>query len=376
MVLMTERREAARQPALTRRSRRRWLIAGGVAACWVVLWSVTGSAVGATLVLAVLAVVGVVGAAGLRALGIGRDHPWVQQLASRPWRDGQEVLQLALRHLPEVFVVTPSGSRLAPNAVELLLNPGDLRSLAERIDLDLIAESAAEVYQEQVAAQGARFAGPGPVQVHVTAGPAIPPGRYRLRQGQPVQAGSAGDYPLAFAPEFAPSGPQLAPSAPEFAPSGPQLAYAVPQPAYRGAAPEQEESPYREFEIHDGGTRAERAGVLTSGGPTERERRGGGVPVLRLVTGESVTETTTSGARAGRGDVELALPNVPTVSREHARFTYSGGQWWIANLGLNGLAVNGVAVAAECPLSSGDLIRWGTRRDALRSLVKIIPEAS
>jgi len=363
MVLMTEHREAARQPALTRRSRRRWLIAGGVAACWVVLWSVTGSAVGATLVLAVLAVVGVVGAAGLRALGIGRDHPWVQQLASRPWRDGQEVLQLALRHLPEVFVVTPSGLRLAPNAVELLLNPGDLRSLAERIDLDLIAESAAEVYQEQVAAHGARFAGPGPVQVHVTAGPAIPPGRYRLRQGQPVQAGFPGDYPLAF-------------PAPEFAPSGPQLAYAVPQPAHRGAVPEQEESPYREFEIHDGGTRAERAGVVTSGGPTVRERRGGGVPVLRLVTGESVTETTTSGARAGRGDVELALPNVPTVSREHARFTYSGDQWWIANLGLNGLAVNGVAVAGECPLSSGDLIRWGTRRDALRSLVKIIPEAS
>jgi hypothetical protein len=367
MVLMTERREAARPPALTRRSRRRWLIAGGVAAGWVVLWSVTGSAVGAVLVLAALGVVGVVGAAGLRALGIGRDHPWVQQLASRPWRDGQEVLQLALRHLPEVFVVTPSGSRLAPNAVELLLNPGDLRSLAERIDLDLIAESAAEVYQEQVAAHSARFAGPGPVQVHVTAGPAITPCRYRLRQGQPVQAGSP-DYPLAFAPEPAPSGP-------EFAPSGPQLAYAVPQPAYRGAAPEQE-SPYREFEIHDGGTRAERAGIVTSGGPTTRERRGGGVPVLRLVTGESVTETTTSGARAGRGDVELALPNVPTVSREHARFTYSGGQWWIANLGLNGLAVNGVAVAGECPLSSGDLIRWGTRRDALRSLVKIIPEAS
>ena len=26
---------------------------------------------------------------GLRALGITRDHPWIRQLASRPWRDGR-----------------------------------------------------------------------------------------------------------------------------------------------------------------------------------------------------------------------------------------------------------------------------------------------
>jgi pSer/pThr/pTyr-binding forkhead associated (FHA) protein len=62
---------------------------------------------------------------------------------------------------------------------------------------------------------------------------------------------------------------------------------------------------------------------------------------------------------------------VPTVSREHARFTFSGGQWWIINLGRNGLVVNGVPVPGECPLSSGDSIRWGTRPDALRSLVEI-----
>ena len=42
------------------------------------------------------------------------------------------------------------------------------------------------------------------------------------------------------------------------------------------------------------------------------------VPMLRLVTGSSVAETRMSGARAGRGSVELMLPNVPTVSREHA----------------------------------------------------------
>jgi FHA domain/Protein of unknown function (DUF3662) len=366
---MAELRDAGRWPARPRRSRRRWTIACGVAACWVVLLGVTGSAVGATVVLALLGVLGVVGVAGLRALGVTRDHPWVRQLASRPWRDGQDVLQLALRHLPEVFVVTPSGSRLAPNVIELQLNPDDLRSLVERIDIDLVAESVAEVYAEQVAAHEARFAGAGPVQVSVVAEPSLPPGRYRLRQGQPV------------------------------AYQGQSAAY-LGQPAYQGqpapyrerpaAYPEPEEPLYPDFEIHDGRTRAasapaelaqaeparaEPARALAAGGPTVLERRAA-IPTLRLVSGDSTAETATSGARAGRGAVELRLPQVPTVSREHARFTFSGGQWWIANLGMNGLAVNGVSVAGECPLSSGDLIRWGTRPDALRSLVEIVrPDA-
>ena len=104
----------ARAP-LRQRSRRRWAIAGGVAACWVVLEVMTGSAVSATVVLVVIAVLGVAGLSGLRALGITRDHPWMQRIASRPWRDGQDVLKVAMRHLPDVFVVTPSGSLLAPN---------------------------------------------------------------------------------------------------------------------------------------------------------------------------------------------------------------------------------------------------------------------
>jgi pSer/pThr/pTyr-binding forkhead associated (FHA) protein len=95
------------------------------------------------------------------------------------------------------------------------------------------------------------------------------------------------------------------------------------------------------------------------------------LPVLRLVTGDLVAETRTSGARAGRGQVELALPEVQTVSREHARFTFSDGQWWIANLGMNGLTVNGQSVAGEHPVSTDDVIRWGTRPDALASRVEI-----
>src|SRR4029077_9800553 len=95
------------------------------------------------------------------------------------------------------------------------------------------------------------------------------------------------------------------------------------------------------------------------------------VPVLRLITGSSVAETVVSGARAGRGPVELVLPDVPTVSREHAIFTFSDGRWWIANQGRNGLILNGAPVAGEQPLSDGDSIRWGTNQDAPRSRVEI-----
>ena len=65
-------------------------------------------------------------------------------MASRPWRDGQDVLRVAMRHLPDVFVVTPSGSLLAPGVVELQLNPADLDSLRERMELGVISSSLTE----------------------------------------------------------------------------------------------------------------------------------------------------------------------------------------------------------------------------------------
>ena len=95
------------------------------------------------------------------------------------------------------------------------------------------------------------------------------------------------------------------------------------------------------------------------------------IPLLRLVTGTSVAETRVSGARAGRGSVELLLPDVFTVSREHATFTFSDGHWWISNQGRNRLTLNGNPVAGEQPLSDGDAIRWGANPDALLSRVKI-----
>jgi hypothetical protein len=362
---MTER--GARMPYGPRpgHGRRRWIVAGGLAAGWLVLLDVTGSAIGATMALIALAAVAGLAFGGLRLLGITRQHPWVQQLAARPWRDGQDVLQAALRHLPEVFVVLPGGAVLAPSAVEVELNPDDLRTLCERMDIGLINDTAAEVYEEAVAARGARLSGAGPADVRVVPGLSVPAGTYRVRPGRPVAAGLPGR-----------------PADPDYG-RGPGR---DDEPAYVGA---DSAAPYvnQGFAIHDGRTRdgarpgPRAGGLVAAGSPTEGLTPAGlatvseiarpRVPVLRLITGDLVTDTTTSGARAGRGVVELPLPAWPTVSREHGRFTYSGGQWWLANLGRNGLTVNGTPVAGECPVSDGDLIRWGSSADALASRVEI-----
>jgi hypothetical protein len=322
----------------------------------------TGSFVGATALLAVLGALGVVCVLALRALGLTRDHPWVRQLAARPWRDGQDVLQLSLRHLSEVFVVTPSGSLLAPNLVEVRLNPRDFGSLTELMDVGLINTSAAEVYEEQVAAHGARLVGPGPVMVSVFGDPSVPAGRYHLRQGQPLgpghQRGPSGFQPMPPGPPFAAYDPALVRSGPEFGRHGPWPVQARPDGG---------------FVAQDGSTSAEPipAQGAVANGTTVAERVRGPVPSLRLVTAGSVAQTRTSGARAGRGAVELELPDVPTVSREHARFTFADGQWWIANLGMNGLTLNGNPLVGEKPLSDGDSIRWGTSPDAPLSRVEI-----
>jgi hypothetical protein len=337
--------QAARRPPrapLQRRSRQRWAVAAGVAACWVALELVTGSIVSATLVLMVIAVLAGAGVGGLRALGINGDHPWIRRMASRPWRDGQDVLKVAMRHLADVFLVTPSGALLAPNVVELQLNPDDLDLLCERMELGVISASLTEVYQEQVTAYGARLAGAGRPEVYVVAAGSVPPGRYRLRQGDPVGVGA---QPAPYAPV-------------PYGDAAPQWAYSAAQPAYAESGSDAWAKPDPDLTV--GG------GMVTIMEPNVTA-----VPLLRLVTGSSVVETRISGARAGRGSVELVLPDVLTVSREHATFTFSDGRWWITNQGRNGLTLNGAPVAGEQPLSDGDTIRWGTSPDALESRVKI-----
>jgi hypothetical protein len=351
---MTGGRDAARRPRrapLRRRSRQRWAVAGGVAACWLVLEVATGSAVSATVVLMVIAVLAAAVVGALRTLGITRDHPWIQRMASRPWRDGQDVLNVAMRHLADVFVVTPSGALLAPNLVELQLNPDDLDFLCERMELAVISASMTEVYEEQVTTHGARLAGVGRAEVYVIAAGSVPPGRYRLRQGDPVSIDAQPAHYLNAAPQWAYAAPQHAGVAPPYANSAPQYASAE-SGGYAWGQPD--------------------PGLTVGGGMvTIMEPGPAPVPVLRLVTGSSVAETRVSGARAGRGPVELVLPDVLTVSREHATFTFCDGRWWVTNQGRNGLTLNGAPVAGEQPLGDGDTIRWGAGPDALVSRVKI-----
>ncbi|HEY1323017.1 MAG TPA: FHA domain-containing protein [Streptosporangiaceae bacterium] len=333
---MTDPGEAMRRPLrapMPRRRRRRWAVAAAVAACWAVAIAKTGSIVAGTVLMLLVAALGTACVLGLRAMGVGAAHPWVQGARSRPWRDGQDVLQLGLRHLPDVFVITPGGSLLAPNSVELWLNPRDFISLCELMDIDLVDASASEVYQEQVGAHGARFARPGAAEVRVIGDPSVPAGRYRLRQARPLDAA-----------------PALEPAA---------ESYLVPAGGW----------PY----AHDGDTRGQlaSAGTVVTGLPTVAERGHPPVPALRLVTGSSAAQTQLSGARAGRGDVELPLPEIPTVSREHAEFTYAEGQWWITNLGRNGLTLNGVPLEGQRPVRDGDSIRWGSNGDAPVSRVEV-----
>jgi FHA domain len=332
--------QAARRPTrapLRRRSRQRWMVAGGVAACWVVLEVVTGSAVSATVVLMLIAALTAAGVGGLRALGITRDHPWMRRIASRPWRDGQDVLKVVMRHLADVFVVTPSGTLIAPNLVELQLNPDDLDFLCERMEPGVISASMTEVYEEQVTAYGARLAGPGRAEVYVIAAGSVAPGRYRLRQGDPVSIDAQPDRHENAAPEWA---------------------YSAPQHGYAESGGYVWEKPDPDLTVGGGMV------TIMEPGPAL-------IPVLQLVTGSSVAETRVSGARAGRGSVELVLPDVLTVSREHATFTFSDGRWWVTNQGRNGLTLNGAPVVGEQPLSDGDTIRWGASPDALLSRVRL-----
>lgn len=362
---MSEQGGAARRvgrASMPSRNRRRWQIVAAVVVLWIILWLVTGSVFGAIIFLLVIAALVAAAVFGLRALGVTRDHPWMQRISSRPWRDGQDVLQQAMRHFPEVFVTTPSGTLLAPDVVDLRMNPDDLAVLGERMEPAVVMESAAEVYTEQVQQHRARLAGRVRPEVRIIADPSILPGRFRLKQGQPVNPYANNDAPepapaQAQAPAPAPAPAQLRPAP---APDAPDSQYPRPH-----LVPD--------HGTNDGYTQAQPgpAGAV-SGFPTVLERNHHAAPPLRLITGGKVAETTVSGARAGRGhSVELGLPEVPTVSREHAKFTYSDGQWYVTNLGMNGITVNGRQVSGEQPVTTGDSIRWGTRPDALQSEVQI-----
>jgi hypothetical protein len=300
----------------------------------------------------------------LRSFGIGRDHPVAQRLATRPWRDGREVLHLALRHLSEVFIVMPNGSLLAPSAVEVHMNPADVESLADLIDLALVNAEAAEAYEAEVAACSARIARDIPAEVSVVADPEVPAGRYRLRQrkhGAGQFPGHGGQFPV-HGGQFPGHGGQFPVHGGQIPGHGGQIA--VPAGPTRADVTDDL--------FHDGFTRGDTATAQTmmTGEATVSEVAQ--IPLLRLVTGGTVAETRMPAARAGRGRAtELMLPAEPTISRVHARFAYTRGQWWITGVGSNGVVLNGMPLAGEHVVRDGDSIQWGRQASALVSRVEI-----
>ena len=350
------------------RTRRRWLLAGGIAGLWLVFLVGSGSLVAGSALLFLLGAIAAGLVVVLRVYGFGRDHPWFHRAASRPWRDGRDVLGVALRHLSEVFIVTPQGSLLAPNAVELRMNPDDVESLAELIDLNLVTASAAEAYAAEVAARSARVAANVPLEVCVVADPAVPPGRYRLRQrAAPGGTGLAADPVTSVEPGCA-AYPVGAPGPAEGAyPVGTAGPVQGEYPGGGGYPVSAGVGPFR-----DGRTRSELelAPAFMTGAATVTESAL--TPVLRLITNGEVTETRVSGARAGRSEaVELQLPGDPTVSRVHATFTCAGGEWRITVLGRNGVLLNGTPLTSEHVIRNGDAIRWGQQSSAPVSAVVI-----
>ena len=412
-------RGPVRAPLQQRNRRRGWWIAGGVVVVWLGADSLTGSFLGATVLLVVVAVLAVIAVHGLRVMGITPDHPWLRLLRTRPWRRGRSVLNAAVRHLSEVLVVTPSGSLVAPDIVELQMNPDDVARLRQWMELDVIGDSVTESYRNQVAASSARFAGSDQPEVYIAANDAVPQGRFRLLRGLPPQSRPAPDYRDDYqgayqgayqdgyqdAPDYR-DGYRDAPDYQGAYPNGPDYAgraYGADSAGYflgddggydrgyggdggdggyggdrdgdradREYAPPVAEPVYYDDEPADRGQpAADPNRTVMDGMATVLEQIRPAVPRLRLVTGALVSETTMSGARAGRGAVELELPDVPTVSRVHATFTFASGCWWVANEGVNGLSLNGAQVAGKQALKDGDSIRWGKRSDAPQSRVEI-----
>lgn len=302
---------------------KRWAVVAAAAGAWLTVFTAAGAVLLTRFLLLVLAALAIAGVVTTRPASGSRRRLWPRRLADRPWRDGRDVLNLALRHMRDVFVITPGRIPLAPGAIELQMNPGDFASLTSRIELDLVNSIAKEHYQAAIVANAARVVNGGPVKVSVTSDPAVPAGRYRLRRDQRADSRPASRF----------------------------LSYG-----------------------DDGSTRNDLAKAATvrtdlttpgSGNPSVN-------PPLRLVTNGSVTETRISGARAGRGHaVELQLPEEQTVSRVHAEFIFADGRWWVIGKGLNGLELNGTPLLREHELRPGDLIRWGRQDDAVVSRVEI-----
>jgi uncharacterized membrane protein len=333
---------------------RRWAVIAAVVGALIVLYLITSSAITSIIVVIVLVALVVVAMLLAARFAENSGHQPAGRGPGPTGQDAQDVWQSALRHLPDTFTTTPDRTMLAADLVELRMNPDDLRALGQSIDPGLVTNSSCDAYRARIAEASARLTGNGQPRVALVSDPELPPGRYRL-QPRPSE-------PLASPPP-APAAPPAHGDRPasDWQHAGGDL----PAPDWQNPGGDR---PGQDWQ--NARTEAVDQMAGAQGPMTVSERMP--IPPLRLLTGGTVAETRTSGARAGRGgDVELRLPDVPTVSRVHAELNYSDGRWWITNQGRNGLTVNGNLVTGQSPVSDGDVIQWGNRHDALTSRVQV-----
>jgi hypothetical protein len=95
-------------------------------------------------------------------------------------RTGKMVLIRALNHLQRVFVMSPNRVKLAPSSVEIRMNPDDLASLAEEMEVAAAADFASVAYRSAILKHGARVTSAAPLDVRISADESVPAGRYRI----------------------------------------------------------------------------------------------------------------------------------------------------------------------------------------------------
>ncbi len=325
-----------------RRNRRRWAVVAGIAALWAFFAYSAGSVIAGTVLLVLIAVAVILFIVALRCLGIDRDHPWLQRLTARPWRDVADPADPPGGYLPESGMpepVRPAGPPQPADSFFVQAHGGRADADPARSGQAYGAAAAADrgrsgqAYGVPAAADRGRFDQAYGVPA------AADPARFDQAYGVPAAA-DPGRFDQAYG----------APAAAD--PGRFDQAYAVPA-------------------AHDP-ARLDPAAARTVISDFATVVALNPVPPLRLVTNGTVTETRVSGARAGRArEAELRLPEEPTVSRTHAEFTFAEGQWHITSLGLNGATLNGTPVTGQHAISDGDSIGWGTQPGALVSRVEI-----
>ena len=330
----------------------------------------TGSLVVPVVLVVCLALFGACAVATGRLLGVGRHHRTIAWLMERSWRDPPQVLQLALRALPETLTWAPSGRWYGHRRLVLWLNPLTFDALVDRVRGQALAQWATDAYEGVLADHASVLDETGAPHVAVRPSDDIGRGQWRFTHAE-------ADPPARHRPG--------APAAEAADPDHHSREWDS-QPS-RFASPPfltgwQDGGTVDTASFHDGLTvradveaRHKNSGTSPGEPPTVLESdaaRDSSAPPIGLVTTGHLQQTALSPAVAGRGgDADLRLPDVPTISRRHAVLTHRSGRWWIESCGRNGLTINGIPVVGARALHHNDVLTWGSTPSSPTSRVEI-----